>query len=120
MGTDLISRSAVIEYCRRQAAEPWNRKAAPVTWADAYVAFADDIEEDFLGVDAVELPCKPGEYWRDESGDRVRIETVSFCRSRRLLCDTHMVTYRYEDVVDEFAVNWNYFRNHFTRERTEG
>lgn len=61
MNGDLISRSAVIEYCKRQATEPWNQKAAPVTWADAYVAFADDVEEDFLGVDAVVLPCKVGD-----------------------------------------------------------
>lgn len=59
MNNDLISRSALIEYCKRQATEPWNQKAAPVTWADAYVAFADDVEEDFLGVDAVEVVrCK--------------------------------------------------------------
>ena len=67
----------------------------------------------------VVLPCKPGEYWRDQNGDRVRIETVSFCRSRRLLCDNHMVTYTYEDEGDDFAANWIYFCGHFTREAAE-
>ena len=66
MKNDLISRSAVIEYCKRQARDPWNQNAAPVTWADAYVAFADDIEEDFFGVDAVEVVrCKDCKHGRE-------------------------------------------------------
>lgn len=65
------------------------------------------------------LPCKPGEYWRDQNGDRVRIETVSFIHSRGFACDLSAVTYSYEDEKEEFAVNWIYFRGHFTREEAE-
>ena len=67
----------------------------------------------------VVLPCKSGEYWRDWNGERVRIESVSFSQSRRHLCNTDMVTYRYDDVEDDFAVNWIYFKSHFTREEAE-
>lgn len=64
------------------------------------------------------LPCKPGEYWRDHEGDRVRIESVSFCKTRSHVGTTDMVTYSYEDEEDEFAVNWTYFRGNFTREES--
>ena len=64
----------------------------------------------------VVLPCKVGEYWRDWDGERVRIESVSFSFIRRHLCNTDMVTYRYDDEEDDFAVNWIYFKSHFTRE----
>ena len=65
------------------------------------------------------LPCKVGEYWRDWDGERVRIESVSFSFTRRHLCNTDMVTYRYDDEEDDFAVNWIYFKSHFTREEAE-
>ena len=67
----------------------------------------------------VVLPCKVGEYWRDWDGERVRIESVSFSFTRRHLCNTDMVTYRYDDEEDDFAVNWIYFKSHFTREEAE-
>lgn len=67
----------------------------------------------------VVLPCKVGEYWRDWDGERVRIESVSFSFTRRDLCNTDMVTYRYDDEEDDFAVNWIYFKSHFTREEAE-
>lgn len=67
----------------------------------------------------VVLPCKVGEYWRDWDGERVRIESVSFSFTRRHLCNTDMVTYRYYDEEDDFAVNWIYFKSHFTREEAE-
>ena len=67
----------------------------------------------------VVLPCKVGEYWRDRDGERVRIESVSFSFTRRHLCNTDMVTYRYDDEEDDFAVNWIYFKSHFTREEAE-
>ena len=67
----------------------------------------------------VMLPCKVGEYWRDWDGERVRIESVSFSFIRRHLCNTDMVTYRYDDEEDDFAVNWIYFKSHFTREDAE-
>ena len=67
----------------------------------------------------VVLPCKVGEYWRDRDGERVRIESVSFSFTRRHLCNTDMVTYRYDEEEDDFAVNWIYFKSHFTREEAE-
>ena len=67
----------------------------------------------------VVLPCKVGEYWRDWEGERVRIESVSFSFTRGHLCNTDMVTYRYDDEEDDFAVNWIYFKSHFTREEAE-
>ena len=65
------------------------------------------------------LPCKPGEYWRDQDGNRVLIVVVSFCKARNCVGTTDMVTYSYEGEEDEVAVNWTYFRGHFTREEAE-
>lgn len=67
----------------------------------------------------VVLPCKPGEYWRDEDGERVLIGTVSFCKTRNSVGTTDMVTYSYKDEEDDFAVNWIYFKSHFTRDEAE-
>ncbi|MBR2300880.1 MAG: hypothetical protein IKA41_02895 [Bacteroidaceae bacterium] len=39
-----IERKTVIEHCKALADIEWNKKASPVSWSDAYKAFADDIE----------------------------------------------------------------------------
>lgn len=100
---DLISRSAFLKRMMRTA---------------RYFDIKFDIMEE-PAVDAVVLPCKPGEYWRDWNGDRVRIETVTLLQNRGLY-DIGTVTYSYEDDEDDFACNWIYFSEHFTREKTEG
>ena len=55
---DLISRSALIVHLKELAAIEWNQKAAPVSWADAYENFVDDLE-DAPAVDAMEVVRKP-------------------------------------------------------------
>lgn len=80
------------------------------------LAYYEDLEAEGR---LVILPCKVGEYWRDWNGDRVRIETVSFRKTGRALSSTDMVTYSYVDEEDESAVNWIYFKGHFTREAAE-
>ena len=40
-----IEREAAIAKCREIAACEWNHRASPVSWADAYEQFAEDIEE---------------------------------------------------------------------------
>ena len=52
--SDLISRSALIEECNELSAIEWNQKAAPVSWADAYEHFADELEN-APAVDAVKV-----------------------------------------------------------------
>ena len=42
---EYIERDAVLEKCREIAACEWNHIASPVSWADAYEQFAEDIEE---------------------------------------------------------------------------
>lgn len=84
--------------------------------AETAASFLDSIPD----ANAVDLPCKPGEYWRDQDGERVRIENVNFCLTRGLYSSVHMVLYSYEDADDSHAVNWYYFREHFTREKQEG
>ena len=44
MNGDLISRSALIKHCEEIAACDWNKRAAPVSWSDAYEHFADEVE----------------------------------------------------------------------------
>ena len=42
---EYIEREAAIEKCREIVACEWNHRASPVSWADAYEQFAEDIEE---------------------------------------------------------------------------
>jgi hypothetical protein len=41
----LIDVDALIKKCKELSAIEWNKKAAPVSWADAYDSFIDVIEE---------------------------------------------------------------------------
>ena len=45
MANDLISRSALIKRCEEIAACDWNKKAAPVSWSDAYEGFAVEVDD---------------------------------------------------------------------------
>ena len=40
-----IEREAAIAKCREIAACEWNHRMSPVSWADAYEQFAEDLEE---------------------------------------------------------------------------
>ena len=42
---EYVEREAAIAKCREIAACEWNHRASPVSWADAYEQFAEDIEE---------------------------------------------------------------------------
>ncbi|MBR5878860.1 MAG: hypothetical protein IKY91_04855 [Akkermansia sp.] len=50
---EYIDKSVLIAVCKGIAAFDWNKKAAPVSWADAYERFADEVE-DFDAADVVE------------------------------------------------------------------
>lgn len=51
---EYIDKSVLIAMCKGIAAFNWNKKAAPVSWADAYERFADEVE-DFDAADVVEV-----------------------------------------------------------------
>ena len=42
---EYIERESVLAKCREIAACEWNHRASPVSWADAYEQFAEDVEE---------------------------------------------------------------------------
>lgn len=42
---EYLDREAAIAKCREIAACEWNHRASPISWADAYEQFAEDIEE---------------------------------------------------------------------------
>ena len=50
----LIDADALIERRKELSSIEWNKKAAPISWADAYEHFADELEE-APTVDAVEV-----------------------------------------------------------------
>ena len=50
----LIDANALDEKCRRQMNDEWNKRVAPVSWAEAYKEFLDDVW-DAPTVDAVEV-----------------------------------------------------------------
>lgn len=56
---EYIDKAVLIAMCKGIAACEWNKKAAPVSWADAYERFADEVE-DFDAADVVER--KRGEW----------------------------------------------------------
>ena len=56
---EYIDREAAIAKCREIAACEWNHRASPVSWADAYEQFAEDIEE----IPAADVaPVRHGEW----------------------------------------------------------
>ena len=75
-----------------------------------------ELIEKARAVDAVALPCKPGEYWFDQNGDRIQITAISFSQSIHRLANMTVVEYHREGDEDDYAVNWIYFRKHFTRD----
>jgi rubrerythrin len=50
----LIDANFLDDRCRRQIADEWNKKVAPVSWSEAYKEFLDDVW-DAPTVDAVEV-----------------------------------------------------------------
>ena len=42
---EYIEREAAIAKCREISACEWNHRASPVSWADAYEQFEEDLEE---------------------------------------------------------------------------
>ena len=42
---EYIEKEAAIAKCREIAACEWNHRASPVSWADAYEQFVEDIEK---------------------------------------------------------------------------
>ena len=68
MGTDSMSeyieREAAIAKCREIVACKWNHIASPISWADAYEQFAEDIEE----IQTADVaPVRHGQ-WEKQSG----------------------------------------------------
>lgn len=61
----LIDANFLDDRCRRQIAEEWNKKVAPVSWSEAYKEFLDDVW-DAPTVDAVEVVrCKDCKHRAD-------------------------------------------------------
>ena len=56
---EYIEREAVLAKCREIAACEWNHRASPVSWADAYEQFAEDVE----GITAADVePVRHGRW----------------------------------------------------------
>ena len=81
----LIDANALIERCKEIAGYEWNHKVSPVSWADAYEQFADDvdaeptvdavpvvhgewstIEDDYCGLVALHCSVCDQEWWFEE------------------------------------------------------
>ncbi len=85
MDKDLISRSALVEYCQRLAIDEWNNKTAPTSWACAYGEFADMVEA-APAVDAVEVVrCKDCRWYQIRKWDDGKPEYD--CRKTQGLLD---------------------------------
>lgn len=121
----LIDRLAAYEDTGLEPVEIMDAKSGKLILHPIETAFGVPIERIRELAEAeqdgrlVVLPCNPGEYWRDYYGEKVLIKTVSFSKHLRLPCNTDMVTYSYVGDEEEFAVNWIYFKGHFTREEAE-
>ena len=84
---EYIDKSVLIAMCKGIAAFNWNKKAAPVSWADAYERFADEVE-DFDAADVVEVVrCRDcvshGNCLTEDTFNIARIENPYCCGGKR-------------------------------------
>lgn len=84
-----IEREAVLSICREMSACEWNHRVSPVSWADAYEQFGDDVEE-IPAADVVEVVrCKDcikcvhdkifGHYWCNRMNSTYKVKPDDFC-----------------------------------------
>jgi hypothetical protein len=77
----LIDANFLDDRCRRQIADEWNKKVAPVSWSEAYKEFLDDVWDAPI-VDAVEVVHGHWIAIRDKKfGGSLGLQ-CSVCRSR--------------------------------------
>lgn len=69
---ECIERDAVLEKCREIAACEWNHRASPVSWADAYEQFAEDVEA-LPSVDVAPVRHGRWEWCKDYYGDLILV-----------------------------------------------
>lgn len=86
---EYIEREALIKRCKEIADCDWNKRAAPVSWSDAYEIFSDMLEE-APAADVVEVvrckDCKNctldavwGRYWCDRGIGVIQVKPNDFC-----------------------------------------
>lgn len=74
-----IEREAVLAICWEMSACEWNHRVSPVSWADAYNQFAEDVEE-IPAADVVEVVrCGQCKYMRPEVDAYTQEVTGHWC-----------------------------------------
>jgi hypothetical protein len=60
-----IDADKLVELCDEMSRINWNQRVSPVSWADAYESFIDDIDEQPT-VEVVEVVrCKDCHFWKE-------------------------------------------------------
>ena len=90
--TEYIEREKVIAKCKEIASCEWNHRVSPVSWADAYEQFADDVE-DIPAADVV-----PRELLTEEVQKCAQINEGAVMLAKKLN-DTLEELARYKDVA---------------------
>ena len=93
----LIDADILNEHCNRIIADDWNSRACPDSWADAYEAFKDDID-DMPTIDPKDL--RPKAKWR----------TLDDCSNAGVYCTrcykkVYRVDYANQKVKSRFCPN---------------
>ena len=104
----MINADALQELCNKRIKDTWNSKTAPVSWAEAYANFKDDINS----IPAFAQPGKPLtlEQLREMDGQPVWVEFIGHpdgtpieplwmlvnCREKRLVTDVEYVDWNFE------------------------
>lgn len=104
----MINADALQELCNKRIKDTWNSKTAPVSWAEAYADFKDDINS----IPAFAQPDKPLtlDQLREMDGQPVWVEFIGHpdgtpieplwmlvnCREKRLVTDVEYVDWNFE------------------------
>ena len=104
----MINADALQELCNKRIKDTWNSKTAPVSWAEAYADFKDDINS----IPAFAQPGNPLtlEQLREMDGQPVWVEFIGHpdgtpieplwmlvnCREKRLVTDVEYVDWNSE------------------------
>ena len=85
-----IDADKLVELCDEMSRNEWNKKVSPISWADAYESFVDDIDEIPTADVVAVVRCRDCKHNQDNGGDCNRTITHT---SRNLVCEVNEYKY---------------------------
>lgn len=100
---EYIDREALIKVCKKIIQDRWGECTAPVSWANAYADFIDDIEAQPA---ADVTPVKHG-YWTDKTH---WLSRLGICRYQCSVCGKY-IGYKPDTAGNDDMAKDNYCKN---------